>query len=390
MQTRAKSGFNQPRLEPRLLLAASEPKTTKQALAVPNWLAAMKAEYNALISNKPWTLAHLPTHRQAIGTYYHQDYTFYHITIRIILSITLTYRWSIQELNVNNAFLNGLLDGEVYMAQPQGFEQDNPNLVCRFNKASYGLKQAPMQWFERLQAAALVQLKFRPSKCDPSLFTYFEEGHTVYLLVYVDDIIITGSSTSLLKSIITKLNVAFSLKHLGVLDYFLGIQVTRIDPQSLLLTQSKYVKDLLLKTNMSDCAPVSTPMQSTCKLTKAGSPAFGDPYMYRSVVGALRYATLTRPDIAYAVNKVCQFMAHPLDTHWVEVKRILRYLKGTLTHGLQLTSLSSTSAPSVQLFCDADWASDPDDRRSPSGAVIYFGPNLVSWWSKKVDCCGSI
>ncbi|XP_058784278.1 uncharacterized mitochondrial protein AtMg00810-like [Vicia villosa] len=228
-----------------------------------------------------------------------------------------------------------------------------------------------------------MQLHFHPSKCDPSLFTYLEGGHTVYILVYVDDIIITGSSSSLLQDIITKLNVAFSLKHLGDLDYFLGIQVTKVAPQALLLTQSKYVKDLLHRTNMLDCTPVTTPMQSTCKLTKVGSPPLSDPYMYRSVVGALQYATLTRPDIAYAVNKVCQFMALPLEAHWVAVKRILRYLKGTISHGLHLSALPLSTAPSIKLFCDADWASDPDDRRSTSGAAIYFGPNLVSWWSKK-------
>ncbi|XP_058747018.1 secreted RxLR effector protein 161-like [Vicia villosa] len=134
---------------------------------------------------------------------------------------------------------------------------------------------------------------------------------------------------------------------------------------------------------MSDCSPVSSPMQSSCKLTKTGSPALSDPFMYRSVVGALQYATITRPDIAFSVNKVCQFMSHPLETHWVAVKRILRYLKGTQSHGLHLSPLTSSQPPPVKVFCDADWASDPDDRRSTSGAAIYFGPNLISWWSKK-------
>jgi histone deacetylase 1/2 len=124
-------------------------------------------------------------------------------------------------------------------------------------------------------------------------------------------------------------------------------------------------------------------MQSTCKLSKNGSSALSDPFMYRSVVGALQYATLTRPEISYSVNKVCQFMSHPLDSHWVAVKRILRYLKGTLHHGLLLSPATPSQVPSLHAFCDADWASDPDDRRSTSGAAIYFGPNLISWWSRK-------
>jgi histone deacetylase 1/2 len=304
------------------------------------------------------------------------------VTIRLILTIAITHKWSIQQLDVNNAFLNGILDEEVYMAQPQGFDNGDSSQVCKLNKALYGLKQAPRQWFERLQAT-LLQLGFRSSKCDPSLFIFSSQGNTIYLLVYVDDIIITSNNSTLLHSIIKQLNQAFSLKQLGDLDYFLGIEVNHLSNGSLLLTQSKYIRDLLTKTNMIDSAPVNTPMQSTCKLSKTGSPALSDPFMYRSVVGALQYATITRPELSYSVNKVCQFMSHPLEAHWTAVKRILRYLKGTIQHGLLLSPAVPSCTPTLKAFCDADWASDPDDRRSTSGAAIYFGPNLISWWSKK-------
>ncbi|KAK2354410.1 putative mitochondrial protein [Trifolium repens] len=416
MTTRAKTGFVQPRLEPRLLLTHSEPRNVKQALLDPKWKSAMQAEFDALQANQTWSLVPLPPNRQAIGCKwvfrvkenpdgsvsrykarlvakgFHQrqgfDFTetfspvVKPVTIRIILTIAVTHKWSIQQLDVNNAFLNGILEEEVYMSQPPGFDTTDSTLVCKLHKALYGLKQAPRQWFERLQGA-LLQLGFLSSKCDPSLFTYSSKGNTIYLLVYVDDIIITSNNSSLLQSFIEKLNQAFSLKHLGSLDYFLGIEVNKLPNGSLLLSQSKYIRDLLNKTNMLDSAPVSTPMQSTCKLHKDGSPALSDPFMYRSVVGALQYATLTRPEISFAVNKVCQFMSHPLEAHWVAVKRILRYLKGTLHHGLCLSSALASSAPSLKVFCDADWASDPDDRRSTSGAALYFGPNLVSWWSRK-------
>jgi histone deacetylase 1/2 len=304
------------------------------------------------------------------------------VTIRLILTIAITHKWSIQQLDVNNAFLNDILEEEVYMTQPHGFDSTDSTLVCKLHKALYGLKQAPRQWFERLQGA-LLQLGLVSSKCDPSLFTYNTTGNTVYLLVYVDDIIITSNNSSLLQFLIDKLNRAFSLKHLGSLDYFLGIEVNQLPNGSLFLTQSKYIHDLLNRTNMLDSAPVSTPMQSTSKLSKTGSPTPSDPFMYRSVVGALQYATLTRPEISYSVNKVCQFMSHPLDSHWVAVKRILRYLKGTLQQGL-LSPATPTKVPSLHAFCDADWASDPDDRRSTSGAAIYFGSNLISWWSRKL------
>lgn len=416
MQTRAKSGFIQPRQHFTLLLTHTEPKSVKQALTDDNWKAAMQSEFDALCKNNTWSLVPLPPNRQSIGCKwvfrikenpdgsisrykarlvakgFHQKQGFDFnetfspvvkpVTIRLILTMALTHKWSIQQLDVNNAFLNGLLHEEVYMDQPPGFITSDSSLVCRLHKALYGLKQAPRQWFERLQAA-LLKLQFKPSKCDPSLFIFASHGSTVYLLVYVDDIIITSNNTTLLTSIINKLNSDFSLKHLGNLDYFLGIEVKPSAQGSMFLTQTKYVRDLLQRTNMAGSSSVTTPMQSSCKLTKLGSPALADPYMYRSVVGALQYATITRPDIAYAVNKVCQFMSHPLESHWVAVKRILRYLQGTIQYGLHLSPYTSSSPPSLQVFCDADWASDPDDRRSTSGAAIYFGGNLVSWWSKK-------
>jgi histone deacetylase 1/2 len=138
------------------------------------------------------------------------------VTICLILTIAITHKWSIQQLHVNNAFLNGILEEEVYMTQPQGFDSTDSTLVCKLHKALYGLKQAPRQWFERLQGA-LLQLGFVSSKCDPSLFTYNTTGNTVYLLVYVDDIIITSNNSSLLQSLIDKLNRVFlssTLAHL--------------------------------------------------------------------------------------------------------------------------------------------------------------------------------
>ncbi|RHN82782.1 putative RNA-directed DNA polymerase [Medicago truncatula] len=279
-------------------------------------------------------------------------------------------------------FSNGILEEEVYMQQPPGFEHSDSTLVCKLHKALYGLKQAPRQWFERL-TTALIQFGFQASKCDPSLFTYAKQKQVVYLLVYVDDIIISGSSPSLVSALVKQLDSGFSLKQLGLLEYFLGIEVKHLPNNSLLLTQSKYIKDLLAKTHMLECNSINTPMVSSCKLSKIGSDTFSDPSLYRSVVGSLQYATITRPEIAYSVNKVCQFMSNPLESHWVAVKRILRYLKGTLTFGLQLHPAPIHKPLSLHVFCDADWAADPDDRRSTSGAAIFFGPNLISWWSKK-------
>ena len=167
------------------------------------------------------------------------------------------------------------------------------------------------------------------------------------------------------------------------MDYFLGIEVKTVPDKSILLTQSKYIGDLLQKTCMTEAQSISSPMASSCKLTKIGSDLFSDPTLYRSVIGAFQYLIITRPELSYSVNKVCQFMANLLESHWVAVKRILRYLKGTVLHGLHLRPAILGQSYSIRVLCDADWESHVDDRRLTSVAAVYFGPHLISWWSCK-------
>lgn len=250
----------------------------KQALAHPQWLVAMQEEYKALMTNGTWTLVKLPPHRNPVGCKWvfrvkenpdgtvnkfkarlvakgfqqQPGFDFKEtfspvvkpVTIRVILSLALTCGWDIQQIDVNNAFLNGCLQEEVYMVQPPGFESQDSSLVCKLNKAIYGLKQAPRAWYERL-TAALLTYGFVASKCDPSLFLFYSKGTRLYVLVYVDDILITGTSTPLIRDLIQKLNCQFALKELGSLDYFLGIEVQKLQNGCMLLTQSKYVRDLL-------------------------------------------------------------------------------------------------------------------------------------------------
>jgi histone deacetylase 1/2 len=412
MVTRGKTG----NLKPKVFLAHSEPSSVKQALADPQWLQAMESEYSALMKNETWSLVPLPAHRRPIGCKwvfrvkenpdgsvnkykarlvakgFSQEQGFDYtetfspvvkpVTIRIILTLALSFKWDIQQIDINNAFLNGLLQEEVYMTQPPGFVHQDQTLVCKLQKALYGLKQAPRAWYERL-TQTLVQFGFKSSKCDPSLFIYTHKGITLYVLVYVDDILLTGSSSTLLHDLIHKLNSKFALKHMGKPDYFLGIEVKYLSNGSILLTQSKYIRDLLHRANMAEAKGINTPMVSNLKLSKFGTDTLPDPSEYRSIVGALQYVTLTRPEIAFSVNKVCQFLAMPLLTHWQAVKRILRYLLSTCHHGLLLQPSTAVSKFSICAYSDSDWASDLDDRRSTSGSCIFFGPNLVSWSAKK-------
>jgi histone deacetylase 1/2 len=223
------------------------------------------------------------------------------------------------------------------MYQPPGYvDKVHPTRVCRLQKSLYGLKQSPRAWYSKL-SSKLQSLGFIPSKADTSLFIFIHKQVTIYMLIYVDDIIITGSCEKAVHMLMKKLSDAFALKDLGKLSYFLGIEVTDQD-DGVALTQAKYAADLLRRVNMHNCKDIATPMASSEKLSKsAGSPLSDDmAFTYRSTIGALQYLCLTRPDISFSVNWVCQFLASPTDEHWSAVKRILRYIKGTVNLGLHL------------------------------------------------------
>jgi histone deacetylase 1/2 len=213
------------------------------------------------------------------------------------------------------------------------------------------------------------------------LFILHQGAVQIHVLVYVDDIIIAGSSSSVVDALLRQLSAAFPLKDLGRLNYFLGIEVTH-NSGGIVLSQHKYAIDLLQRGLMENCKSVSTPMSITDKLGRdSGTPLSSeDAFKYRSMVGGLQYLTLTRPDISYSVNKVCQFLSAPTDVHWEEVKRILRYIKGTVSTGLKIRRSSSSL---LSVFTDADWAGCTDDRRSTGGFAVFFGSNLISWSSRK-------
>ena len=197
----------------------------------------------------------------------------------------------------------------------------------------------------------MLSFGFHSAKSDCSLFIQVTPHHTLFVLVYVDDVIIIGNSKPAIHQLITDLNATFSLKDLGQLHYFLGIEANYTASGGLHLSQSRYISDLLQKAKMADCNASPTPMTSGLKLSKHGTDLFEDATLYSSIMGALQYATITRPEIAFCVNKVCQFMHQPLQSHWQVVKRILRYLQGTLSYGIHIAP-----CPSLNLFafCDAD------------------------------------
>ncbi|KAM0049451.1 putative RNA-directed DNA polymerase [Helianthus debilis subsp. tardiflorus] len=416
MQTRSKAGVSKP--NPRYKLAAHSnvspiPTSPFKALSDPNWLRAMNDEFSALQVNNTWELVPRPANNPVIRSMwlfrhkFNADGTLERYkarlvcngksqtvgidctdtfspvvkpaTIRTVLSLAVSRSWPIHQLDVKNAFLNGHLQETVYMQQPPGFvNPHHPNHVCRLKKSLYGLKQAPRAWYTRF-STFVTSLGFRNSMCDTSLFIY-QHGHQLaYLLVYVDDIVLTASHTDLLHGFITKLSAEFAMSDLGSLHHFLGITVTR-DHRSLFLAQSQYARDILHRANMTACKPCHTPVDTNSKLSASDGNPLPDGTLYRSLAGALQYLTITRPDLSYAVQQICLFMHAPRDTHFAFMKRVLRYIHGTIDLGLRLSASPNNS---LVAYSDADWGGCPDTRRSTSGYCIFMGDNLISWSSKR-------
>ncbi|XP_071683221.1 uncharacterized mitochondrial protein AtMg00810-like [Lolium perenne] len=270
---------------------------------------------------------------------------------------------------------------QVYCQQPIGFvDTKRPDDVCLLSRSLYGLKQAPRAGYQRI-AGFLHQLGFRSTRSDASLYVYRTGNDMAYLLMYVDDIILTASTAGLLRQLTDRLRAEFTLKDLGPLHYFLGIEVVR-RADGFFLHQRKYAHELLERAGMLNCNPAPTPVDTKAKLSASDGSLASDAPFYRSIIGALQYLTLTRPELQYAVQKVCLHMHAPRDAHWAAVKRILRYVCGTMGYGLSLHASPSTSTDLVA-YSDADWAGFPDTRRSTSGYCVYLGSSLVSWSSKR-------
>ncbi|GJT74208.1 ribonuclease H-like domain-containing protein [Tanacetum coccineum] len=414
MITRSQSGIVKPieRLSLHTSSLSPIPKSPFIALKDPNWCNAMYDEYNALVKNGTWILVPRPSDVNLVRSMwlfkhkFHADGTLSRYkarlvangsnqqhgvdfdetfspvvkpaTIRTVLSLAVSRQWPIHQLDVKNAFLNGDLSETVYMHQPPGFVDSRyPNHVCLLQRSLYGLKQAPRAWFQRFAGYA-TRAGFSPSRCDSSLFIYTQGSQVAYLLIYVDDIILTASSLVLLQQIIDSLHKEFDMTDLGALNYFLGISVVR-HPTGLFLSQKKYARQLLERAHMVNCNPSRTPIDTDSKLGPDGVPV-QDPTLYRSLAGGLQYLTFTRPDLSYAVQQVCLYMHDPREPHFAALKRILRYVQGSLELGLQLYASAITSLVG---YIDADWAGCPSTRRSTSGYCVFLGDNLLSWSAKR-------
>lgn len=234
------------------------------------------------------------------------------VTIRTVLTMTLSANWPMKQLDVSNAFLHGKLTTPVYMTQPQGFVDTNhPSHVCLLRKSLYGLRQAPREWYIAL-SSSLLSFGFIQSKADTLVFIYNHSDVCLLVLVYVDDLIITGSSITHIQRIINHLQSQFTLKDLGDLSFFLGVEVARYK-EGLFLSQHKYIVDLLRRHRMDGAKPLRTPCnpKSTAMISTQV-----DAKEYRSAIGGLQYLSLTRPDISFLVNRLAHRMSSPTGANW--------------------------------------------------------------------------
>jgi hypothetical protein len=258
------------------------------------------------------------------------------------------------------------------MQPPPGYSH-LPHQVCRLRKALYGLKQAPRAWFSKF-SYALTQLGFVSSAYDSALFRRETHSGLILVLLYVDDMIITGDDTKGIADLKLSLSQKFEMKDLGQLNYFFGLEVN-YDPDGYYLSQTKYASDLISRSGISDNNIATSPMEENWEQDISDGEPLQDPTLYRQLVGSLIYLTVTRPDIAYAVHRVSQFMSSPRSVHFAAVLRILRYVKGTIFHGL---FYSSSTPLHLSAYSDADWDRNPTDKRPTTGFCFFLGNSLIS------------
>ncbi|KAJ0808240.1 putative RNA-directed DNA polymerase [Helianthus annuus] len=393
----------------------SEPCSFNEASKDSRWVDAMNLEMEALLRNNTWEVVDLPKGRKPIGCkwIYKIKYkangeverykarlvakgysqregvdfgeTFSPVvkmvTVRCVLSIAVQNGWTLFQLDVNNAFLYGAISEDVYMSLPEGYYVEGKNKVCKLVKSLYGLKQAPRKWNEKL-TKVLLDVGFVQSVCDHSLYTLSKNSVFIILLVYVDDIVITGNSNIEIEKVKSMLSDTFRIKDLGILKYFLGIEVL-YDECGLCLSQRKYCLELLTEFGYLGCKPVATPIELSSLVnskTEKNTDCVVDVTNYQKLIGKLIYLSLTRPDISYAVQFLSQFMHSPTSGHLKIALRLLRYLKSSPGKGI---TFKKSADFSLTCYADSDWAKCLVSRKSVTGFCVFLGTNLVSWKSKK-------
>lgn len=424
--------MNAPEDPPRALAhsaAQSDPLTFKSAMKRPDgakWMTACLEEMGNHMSNRTWDLVPLPPGAKALdakwvltvkhnadgsierykarmvakgfsqrpGFEYSLDATFSPTyrpaTLRLIASLAAIHGLKLHSIDISHAFILGDLQEEVYMCQPEGFHEGGPNIVCKLNKSLYGLKQSAHNWNKKLHGV-LSSMGFTRLESDRSVYIFIRGDVRIIVPVFVDDITFASKSQEAIDSTIQELSTHFKLRNLGPTSFLLGIAITQDHKNGIVsLCQRQYILDVLERFGMSDCKPITTPLDPGLTLSTAFSPQTAQERQemvsipYLSAVGSLMYlATSTRPDIAYSVGLLARFSSNPGMRHWAAVKHLMRYIKGTLD--LKLVYRRDAYQDGGNLFVtysDADHGGCKDSGKSTGGYLTCVAGGAVGWSSK--------
>lgn len=397
-----------------MMASAEEPASLAEAQQQDCWRQAMLDEMKSIEENGTWLLVDPPPRQRPIGLKWvfktkkdaagnitkHKarlvakgyvqrqgidyDEVFAPVarleSVRLLLAYAASEGWAVHHMDVKSAFLNGELKEEVYVAQPPGFVVDGKEQkVLRLVKALYGLRQAPRAWYTKLDAS-LLSLGFHRSASEHAVYMRGANARRLVVGVYVDDLVITGGNHSELDQFKKEMRETFQMSDLGLLRYYLGLEVSQTD-EGITLSQGACAKKILEAAGMVGCNPSQTPMEPRLKLSKLSTSPCVDATDYRKIVGSLRYLVNSRPDLAFSVGYVSRFMEKPTTEHLAAVKRVLRYVAGTINRGCSYRR--KKGAVHLVGFSDSDLAGDVDTRKSTTGVFFFLGDNLITWQSQK-------
>ncbi|KAL1200820.1 Retrovirus-related Pol polyprotein from transposon TNT 1-94 [Cardamine amara subsp. amara] len=408
-----------------LIIDSDEPANFEEAMLGPDsekWLGAAKSEMGSMSENQVWSLVDLPDGVKAIeckwifkkkidvdgniqifkarlvakgfkqihGIDYDETYSPVAMlkSIRILLATAAYYDYEIWQMDVKTAFLNGILEEDVYMTQPEGFtDPKNVGKVCKLHRSIYGLKQASRSWNLRFDEA-VKKFDFIKNEEEPCVYKKTSGSGVAFLVLYVDDILILGNDVPLLQSVKTWLGSCFSMKDMGEAAYILGIRIYRDRLNRLIgLCQDTYIDKILHRFSMHDSKKGFTPMLHGITLSKKQCPSTQaerermNRIPYASAVGSIMYAMLcTRPDVACALSMTSRYQSDPGECHWTAVKNIPKYLRNTKDKFLVY---GGSDELVVSGFTDASFQTDKDDFRSQSGYVFCLNGGAISWKSSK-------
>ncbi|GJW27623.1 zinc finger, CCHC-type containing protein [Tanacetum coccineum] len=396
-----------------LLLAEDEPKNYKEASSDQKWIEAMKVELDSINRNNTWELTTLPKGHKAIGLkwvfktkkdangniikhkarlvakgYIQQhgidfEEVFAPVarmeTIRLLLAIAANNKWEVHHLDVKSAFLHGDLKEEVYVTQPEGFikRQDNGK-VYRLIKALYGLRQAPRAWNIKLDNT-LKSLDFKKCALEQAIYTKKSKDSILLIGVYVDDLIITGTPKKEIDKFKAQMEEKFEMSDLGLLAYYLGIEVTQTNGD-ISIKQSAYASKILKEAGMIDCNETLIPMDPGTRLTKITEGTMVNSTEYRSLIGCLRYLLHTRPDLSYSVGLLSRFMQEPREQHMKAIRQVLRYVQGTKDHGI---TYKHNRGNKIHGYSDSSYGVNTQEGKGTTGIIFYYGESPISWSTQK-------